>query len=195
MGTGKSTLAQALAREGGWALFSSDLMRKQLAQLDPTRPQEQGFGQGIYAPNWTTRTYHALRDAADSQLSAGRSVLLDASFLRRADRQMMAEVACAHGAAAYFVECLCPREQTLGRLAERWHRRAQTDQALSHEAVRASDGRPDLYDAQGRIWEAFVSEEEPGVKHICVGTDQPLACSREHVLGALGIPRRVCWLA
>ena len=48
MGTGKSTLATLLHQELGWLLFSSDVTRKHLAQLDERQPQPYRFGEGLY---------------------------------------------------------------------------------------------------------------------------------------------------
>jgi uncharacterized protein len=106
MGTGKSTVALALQQQLGWALHTSDTLRKQLMQLDPAQPQADAFGQGVYRPEWTARTYDALRTEASTALTHGRSVLLDASFIRRTDRQMIASVARAHGATVLFIECI-----------------------------------------------------------------------------------------
>ncbi len=194
MGTGKSTLALSLQHESGWALFSSDALRKRLVQLDPAHPQADSFGQGVYQPAWTARTYDALRAEAGNALSSGRSVLLDASFVRRADRQMMAHEAIRHGAAVVFVECVCSREAALMRLGQRWRTRTEASAASSKEASLASDGRPDLYDAQHNIWEAFVADEKPHVRHLVVTTTQPLAHYRERVLDVLGLPRLCCKL-
>ena len=85
MGVGKSTLAQALHHELGWALLSSDAVRKRLVHLDSAQPQADAFGQGVYSPAWTARTYNALLLEASTALANGRSVLLDASFIRRTD--------------------------------------------------------------------------------------------------------------
>jgi uncharacterized membrane protein len=65
---------------------------------------------------------------------------------------------------------------------------------LSEESLRASDGRPDLYDAQRAINEPFVSSEEPGTQHLVVTTTLPLAVTVEQVLDALQYPRFACWL-
>ncbi len=194
MGTGKSTLALALQHALGWALFSSDTVRKQLAQLDPTQPHADAFGQGLYSSDRTASTYNALLAQASAALSQGRSVLLDASFLRRADRQAIAHEAAGHGANVLFVECACPREVALQRLARRWKARMEGGQATSEGASYASDGRPDLYDAQCGGWEAFISDEEPHTQHVVVTTTLPLAESREQVLGGLHMPRFACWL-
>jgi aminoglycoside phosphotransferase family enzyme/predicted kinase len=194
MGTGKSTVAHVLQRESGWVLRSSDSLRKRLAQLDPEQPQADAFGWGVYRPEWTARTYQALRTEAGAALATGRSVLLDASFMRRTDRQMIACEARAHGAAVLFVECVCPRETALQRLAHRWNARAGAGQPLTNMASLASDGRPDLYEKQSTMWEAFASSEEPDVQHIVLTTTQPVSHSCEQVLDVLGMPRLLCWL-
>ena len=163
-------------------------------QLDPAQPQADAFGQGVYRPEWTARTYDALRTEASTILTHGRSVLLDASFIRRTDRQMMAGVARAHGATVLFIECVCPPETTLQRLAQRWNVRTDSKHVPSNTTSSASDGRPDLYDAQHAVWEPFVSDEESDVQHVVVTTTQPIVHSCEQVLDVLNVPRLICWL-
>jgi uncharacterized protein len=182
MGTGKSTLALALQRELGWALFSSDALRKRLAHLAPTRPMADAYGQGLYSPEWTARTYEALIQEAGRALVDGRSVLLDATFLRRADRQAAARLARRFGARTLFVECTCPRALALQRLDERWAARTQGDRGIVEAASRASDARPALYDEQAAHWESFDSGEGPEGEHVIVTAAQPLAASVKQVL-------------
>ena len=98
MGTGKSTIAIALQHELGWALFSSDAQRKLLARLNPAQPLAEAFDQGIYSRAWSARTYDSLLEEAGKTLAEGRSVLLDATFLRRTDRQAAARLAIGTGA-------------------------------------------------------------------------------------------------
>jgi uncharacterized protein len=193
MGTGKSTLACALQHELGWALFSSDTIRKQLACLDPAQPQADAFGQGVYSSERTARTYQAVLVEAGAVLASGRSVLLDASFIRRTDRQAAAREATARGAHTIFVECICPREVALERLARRWKTRVERSQATNEEASRASDGRPALYEAQCAAWENFDCDESRQMQHIVVSTAPALADSCEQVLDALHLPRFACW--
>ncbi|HEY7357660.1 MAG TPA: AAA family ATPase [Ktedonobacterales bacterium] len=194
MGTGKSTLANALQRETGWALCSSDATRKRLAGLELAQPQADQFEQGLYSQNWTARTYHALLDEARAALAGGRSVLLDASFARRADRQAAAQVAAACGARSIFVECACPPEIALQRLARRWAARAAAGLQAGVEASLASDGRPDLYERQRARWEAFDAQQEPALAHLQMETSGTLAASVEQALAVLAIPRFACWL-
>lgn len=194
MGTGKSTLAASLHHELGWTLLSSDEVRKRLARLDPIQPHAVAFGQGLYGHEWTVRTYTTLISEAGMALANGRSVLLDASFTRRSDRQTAANEARAHGANVLFVECACPREIALERLARRWLARVKGGQVTLDAASRASDGRPELYDAQWAAWEGFVKEQEPGIAHIQVTTTHPLTLNIAQVLDTLNMPRFACWL-
>jgi aminoglycoside phosphotransferase family enzyme/predicted kinase len=194
MGTGKSTLAQALQREVGWASCSSDTIRKHLAGLQPAQPQEATFGAGIYSADWTARTYQRLLEAAQAALVAGRSVIVDASFSRRADRLAMARLAAKYKARAVFVECTCSPEVALDRLARRWAERVAGQPESMPQVALASDGRPALYEAQRAAWEHSSDEEDRTIEHLEVDTARPLAVEVEQVIEALRLPRSVCWL-
>ena len=194
MGTGTSTLALALQRESGWVLCSSDSIRKRLAGLQPTQPQEAAFGAGIYSADWTERTYQGLLEAAQSVLEAGRSVIVDASFSRRADRLAMARLAVRYNARTVFVECICPPEVALDRLTRRWATRVAGQPEAMPQASLASDGRPALYEAQRAAWEQSTDEEDRTIEHLEVDTARPLATEVEQVMEALHLPRFACWL-
>jgi aminoglycoside phosphotransferase family enzyme/predicted kinase len=192
MGTGKSTLARALHETTGASLLSSDLLRKRLAGLDPRQPEAAAFGQGVYSLAWTRRTYQALGDEAEEVLAQGHSVLLDASFVRRADRAHLAQRATERGAPVIFIECVCPRDTTILRLARRWSERIRKEPERGADGLAASDGRPELYDAQQARWEAFSPAAEPRVRHVVVHTDQPLSHTLEQALEAIDYPRLTC---
>jgi uncharacterized protein len=191
MGTGKSTLAARLHHELGWTLLSSDVTRKRLAQRLPAQPLEHAFGQGLYTAEWNERTYAALREEMSGALTGGRSVLLDASFIRRTDRQAIEREALAHGAQVFFIECASPPELTLQRLAQRWRQRTGAgEQKLA--ASQASDGRPDLYARQRARWESFDAHEEAGVQHVLLSTTYEIARQVEQILDLLDLPRLAC---
>lgn len=194
MGTGKSTLALTLWHELGWAHFSSDVVRKRLAHIDPAQPSADAFGQGMYGPDRTAYTYEALLVEAGAALARGRSVLMDASFAKRAHRQSVARLAAAQGAGCLFVECVCPREVALARLSHRWQARVEGNQPEIEVASLPSDGRPDLYDTQCTAWETFDEEEERHIPHFVVTTTQPISVTVEQVLTALHIPHAACRL-
>ncbi len=186
MGTGKSTLAEALHEATGYPLLSSDTVRKQLAQITPDQPLAEAFGQGIYSTDWSARTYQSMRATTSHLLHAGRSVIVDASFMRRTDRHMFAEAAQTEQAQTLFLECRCSRETVLTRLASRWQQRVEAA-SVPHETTQASDGRPALYDQQQRLWEAFQAEAEPYMIYLPVDTEQEPTRTQQQIIKLLGL--------
>lgn len=135
-GAGKSTLATALSRRHGWALLRSDEARKQLAGLAPGESAAAGVGEGIYAADWTERTYAFLRERAAALLARGHTVVLDASWTVAGQRD--AARAVAEDRMADLVELrldLAPAEQA-ARVRSR--RERGVDASDADEAVAAA---------------------------------------------------------
>jgi predicted kinase len=112
-GTGKSTLADAVADSLGWAVLSSDLIRKELAGIAPLADGRAVFGTGLYTLEWTARTYAELLGRAEVLLARGESVILDASWSSAELRSAAAGLAREQG--AYLVELRCAASPELAR--------------------------------------------------------------------------------
>lgn len=142
MGTGKSYRARMLAGATGWDLLQSDHVRKELAGLQAGERGHEEYEQGLYAPEATQATYHALAERAAAHLAQGLSVIVDASFKDRDRRESFVALAREHGAGVLMVEVRTAREVVMQRLAKR-----------EEEEVAASDGRVALMDAQAAQWQ------------------------------------------
>ncbi len=98
-GTGKSTLARALApalgRAPGAVLLRSDVVRKKLCGVAPT----ERLGPKAYNERVSRRVYRTLMTRAGELLAAGQAVIVDAVFLARQDRARVEQVARAAGVA------------------------------------------------------------------------------------------------
>ena len=70
-GSGKSTLAATAARDHGWVVVTSDLVRKELAGLTATARTGDAFGEGLYDPGHTAATYDALLARAATARARG----------------------------------------------------------------------------------------------------------------------------
>ena len=94
-GTGKSTLAAALAPElglrPGARVLRSDVIRKLLLGVEP----EDRLSASAYDPEITRKVYDALCQKAATGLAAGYTVIIDAVALRAKERCSFAEVARA----------------------------------------------------------------------------------------------------
>ena len=96
-GTGKSTLAAALAARIGGApgarWLRSDVLRKRRHGLAP----ESRLPPAAYAAEESAAVYADLAAAARGTLQAGRSVIVDAVFARQDEREALAAIARAAG--------------------------------------------------------------------------------------------------
>ncbi len=118
-GSGKTTLATNLADRLGAVDVSSDRVRKELAGLDPTTSAADAFGEGIYAPEHSERTYRELLHRAEVLLSRGESVVLDATWSRRDQRLAALLVAQARRADLVQLRCDTSAAAALERVAAR----------------------------------------------------------------------------
>ncbi len=120
-GSGKSTIAQALLTAYPAIRIRSDVERKRLHGLDPQTRTRSGVDGGLYDAAATTRTYQRLYELARGVLDAGYTVIVDAAFLKRAQRAPFAQLAQTQGVPIFVIDCRTP-EQTL---RERVRRREQ----------------------------------------------------------------------
>ncbi|MEU8717445.1 AAA family ATPase [Streptomyces sp. NPDC048663] len=118
-GSGKSTLSGALADRLGVSLLSSDRVRKELAGIPVEQSAAAGYGEGLYTPEWTARTYATLLDRADALLSRGESVVLDATWCDPEQRAAAVRLAERTSADLVALHCHAPGDVSAGRLAAR----------------------------------------------------------------------------
>ncbi|MHB8068707.1 MAG: AAA family ATPase [Desulfobaccales bacterium] len=174
MGTGKTTLAKALGDELGWPVVHSDAVRKNLAGLTPTTPTPTAFGQGIYDEDFSRRTYEEMRGQAASHLAAGQNVILDGSYKRDAERELVKQLARENAAVAVFLYCACPVEVVLKRL----DLRTQDPQSIS-------DGREEIFEAQARDFDP-VDLTLPDYWGVSTNRDLPAVVEKvKYLLGGM----------
>ncbi len=170
--SGKTTLARRLQERLGWPAIHSDQVRKALAGIPATQRVQVPFGQGLYAPEMSGRTYAEMFRQAQTYLQQGQSVILDGSFMRAADRQQARDVAQQNGAQIFFLLCQCSEAETRRRL----HHRAANQQAVS-------DGREEILTAQQARFEPVT--DLAGLPFLTVATDQPVEAVLAEVLAFL----------
>ena len=90
-GSGKSTLARQLLGPAGAIRLRSDVERKRLFGLSALEQSSDRVQ--IYTADATARTYERLRQCARTALRAGYPVIVDAAFLRRAERDLFRTLA------------------------------------------------------------------------------------------------------
>jgi uncharacterized protein len=175
--SGKSTVAQGIATALDLELFSSDRVRKELAGVTPETSQRAAYGEGLYQITATQRTYDALADRARQVLSRGDSVVLDASFAKRAERQRMLALAQEMKAECYVLECWVPEAVLRARL-----------RARECSPASISDAREEILSQFQRDFEPLQAEE--GAEKVRLDTtEHPEQCIQE-ALAAIHEHRR-----
>jgi predicted kinase len=157
-GTGKTSLARAIAGELGLRVVSSDAIRQSLFG-EAKRPA--GYGEGAYTAEANRLTYQTFIESGRGWLSKGQGLILDATFRRRADREMAREIAAQAGAEWRLIECRLSPELVRTRLNKR---------------VALREGLSDA------TWETFLRQREvfdaiaglTDVSHLVLETDDSL---------------------
>ncbi len=97
----------------------SDVERRRLFGLAPLAHSQSMVDGSIYTPEATLRTYARLVEAAGLILDAGWSVILDAAFLKRSERDDFRALAAARGARFAILACTAPVDELQRRLLAR----------------------------------------------------------------------------
>ncbi len=92
-GTGKTTLTQGLVERLGAVRVRSDVERKRLHGLAAAARSGSAPDEGLYTAEAGARTYDRLAELARAIIGAGHTTILDATFLRRAQRERMQALA------------------------------------------------------------------------------------------------------
>jgi aminoglycoside phosphotransferase family enzyme/predicted kinase len=150
-GTGKSVLARALAGNveppPGAVILRSDVVRKHLFDVSETRalPQE------AYQAETSQRVYDLLSKTAMRVLAQGGSVVLDAAFLREAQRAALADWARQHHWRFVGLFLTADLATRLSRIERREHDAsdATREVALQQEATPLGDVNWHKVDASG----------------------------------------------
>lgn len=118
-GSGKSTVALALVEALGAVRLRSDVERKRLHGLAPLYRPTPEQALTLYGREATRRTFDHLAGLAQALLAGGETVIVDAAFLHRAERDRFRSMAARQGVPALVVDCRAPEAVLRERLRER----------------------------------------------------------------------------
>ena len=118
-GSGKTHVtAQLLGRLPGLRV-RSDLERKRLLGVPTGARTGSGIDTGAYDRESTDRTYARLVGVADAALAHDFDAIVDAAFLRRAERAAFRELADRRAARFAILDCVAPEAELRRRIAAR----------------------------------------------------------------------------
>ncbi|SCZ55733.1 bifunctional aminoglycoside phosphotransferase/ATP-binding protein [Thiohalomonas denitrificans] len=118
-GSGKTTVSQTLVEQLGAVRARSDVERKRLFNLAPDADSASAPGGGIYTPEATLQTYERLESITEQLLAGGTPALVDATFLKREERDRFALLAQRRGVPFLILQCEAPESVLRERVASR----------------------------------------------------------------------------
>jgi aminoglycoside phosphotransferase family enzyme/predicted kinase len=149
-GSGKSTRAQALVDVGAVAI-RSDVERKRLRGLQADVRTDSPIGGGLYAPDVDHDTYKRLADLARLIVGAGYTVVVDAAFLKRWQRDLLRATAGDLRVPFAIADCSAPAPALRERVARRHEHGGDASEAtldvLSNQLATEEPLGPDEQDA------------------------------------------------
>jgi predicted kinase len=118
-GSGKTWVSGQLMAALPAVRIRSDLERKRIFGLSETEGSASRIGSGIYTDDANRIVYQCLYDNARIILEAGHSVILDAAFLKAADRATAISIAAVCGLPCILLEVSAPADKLRERIRQR----------------------------------------------------------------------------
>jgi predicted kinase len=106
-GTGKTTIAQALAKRMSAVHLNTDRLRQAIGK------------QGQYSPTVKKMIYESLRQRTYGLLLEGKSVVVDGTFYKEKLRQLFIRLANKLRVSLYWIEVVAPEDIVRKRVSEK----------------------------------------------------------------------------
>jgi predicted kinase len=148
----------------------SDAVRKELVAVPDGTPTAAAFGEGIYRPEVTARTYAECLRRAEQIIFEGGRVIVDASFGEEKYRRMFLNAGAAMAIPATFVLCEVSPKVAKARLQSRRGDVSDADWSVYWQAAQCwqpfdSDTRLATYAVETSDSPERVIDR--AVKHLC----------------------------
>ncbi len=169
-GSGKSFSARLLAMWLPAVQVRSDVERKRISGLEPKADSGSEPWNGVYSEEFTRRTYQRLLDLAEDLVAYGFITIVDATFLKREQRQLFADMAGRMLVPFLILDMRFAEEEL--------HERVRSRIEHGHSVSEADEN---ILDTQLQIAEPLAVEEMASV--VVVTKDHPLSISeiRQHI--------------
>lgn len=151
-GSGKTTLTQTLLEQVGAIRVRSDVERKRMHGLASSGRSDSGLGAALYAPDATAATYYRLLVLARTLLTAGYTVVVDATFLKHRHRWLFHQLAQEFAVPFAIADIYAPVDELRRRVNQR------ADQGRD-----ASEATSAVLERQLASQEPFTADERPHV--------------------------------
>ena len=133
-GSGKTWVSDRLSSALPAVRVRSDIERKRLSGYGNTQRSGSAVGQGIYTDAASTDVYERLAEIATTLLESGHNTIVDASFLKLAERNRIRDLANRLGIDFLMIDTNASRSELVARLRARISDASEADvEVLEHQ--------------------------------------------------------------
>jgi aminoglycoside phosphotransferase family enzyme/predicted kinase len=154
-GSGKTVISQFVLETVGAIRIRSDIERKRWFGLSAEARSERVSHLSIYGSDATESTYKKLEDLAERILDAGFMVIVDATFLKKAQRQTFQYLATRKHVPFFILDVSASETIMKDRVSKR-----------EKNEIDASEATVTVLEDQLRHQELFAADEQPFVVRI-----------------------------
>ncbi|NOT67800.1 MAG: AAA family ATPase [Methylophilaceae bacterium] len=161
-GCGKTTVAQVLLERLQAIRIRSDVERKRLFGLTPLQLSCSSIADGIYSTDATQRTYTRLHEIARGLLNAGFPVIVDAAFLKHAEREQFHQLAREMSVPFVILNVQAQADTLRRRILQRQEQARDASEANLAVLDKLQLAQEKLTEHELAHTVEFINEEEPG---------------------------------
>ena len=166
-GSGKTWISERLMRALPAIRIRSDIERKRLHGYGDTESSSSAIGQGIYTDAASVSVYERLAEITTALTLSGHSTLIDASFLKLAQRKQMRDLASRMGVNFLMIDTNASKSELAARLQARKADASEADfSVLQHQLEFADPLTPNERTATIFVDTGVPVEIEPYVRQI-----------------------------
>jgi aminoglycoside phosphotransferase family enzyme/predicted kinase len=170
-GAGKTHVSQHLLESLPLVRLRSDVERKRLFGLPLEARSDDAVGEAMYNQETNTRTFDRLAALAQTAIKAGFAVIVDATFLRQAERQRFAEIARTLGTPFRILEITAPEAVMRERIERRNHLGKDASEADASVLARQLEWREPLTPEERELTLTVANEQGAELREICAELD------------------------
>jgi uncharacterized protein len=167
-GSGKTRGTQSILERCGAIRLRSDVERKRLAGLGPLDDTGSELASGLYSPEFSRRTFSRLADLSSTIVGAGFPVILDATFLRRAEREQFRGLAESLGVPFVILDFPVDEATCRERIRQRKQEKADASEATVQVLERQLRLREPLSEQEQRLAVRFDPERPQTIEALFV---------------------------
>ncbi len=166
-GSGKTWISERLMRALPAVRIRSDIERKRLHGYGDIESSGSAIGQGIYTDAASVSVYERLAEISSALTLSGHSTIIDASFLKLAQRKQMRDLASRMGVDFLMIDTNASKSELAARLQAREADASEADfNVLQHQLEFADPLTPNERTATIFVDTGVPVEIEPYVRQI-----------------------------